>query len=42
MNIQTCKADEGTCGVTKDDLSFTSASKSVNELVVPTVVKIML
>ena len=42
MNIQSCKADEGTCGVTIDDLSFKSASRSVNELVVPTVVKIML
>ena len=29
MNIQACKADEGTCGVTKDDLSFKSASRSV-------------
>ena len=42
MNIQSCKADEGTCGVTKDDLSFKSASRSVNELVFATVVKIML
>ena len=42
MNIQSCKADEGTCGVTKDDLSFKSASRSVNELVFDTVVKIML
>ena len=42
MNIQSCKADKGACGVTKDDLSFKSASRSVNELVVPTVVKIML
>ena len=40
MNIQACKADEGTCGVTKDDLSFKSASRSITELVVPTVVKI--
>ena len=42
MNIQSCKADEGTCGITKDDLSFKSASRSVNELVVATVVKIMM
>ena len=37
MNIQSCKADEGT----KDDLSFKSASRSVNEFVFVTVVKIM-
>ena len=42
MNIQSCKVDEGTCGVTKDDLSFKSASRSVNELVFATVVKVML
>ena len=40
--IQYCKADEVACGVTKDDLSFKSASRSVNELVVATVVKIMM
>ena len=42
MNIQFCKADEGACGVTKDDLSFKSASRSVNGLVFVTVVKIMM
>lgn len=42
MNLQSCKADEGACGVTKDDLSFKSASRFVNELVVVTVVKIMM
>ena len=42
MNIQSCKADEGTCGVTKDDLSFKSASRFVNELVFATVVKVMM
>ena len=42
MNIQSCKADEGACGVTMDDLSFKSASRSVNELVFVTVVKIMM
>ena len=42
MNIQSCKADEGAYGVTKDDLSFKSASRFVNELVVATVVKIMM
>ena len=40
MNIQSCKADERACGVTMDYLSFKSASRSINELVVPTVVKI--
>ena len=42
MNIQSCKADEDACGVTKDDLSFKSASRSVNELVIVTVVKIIM
>ena len=42
MNIQSCKADEGACDVTMDDLSFKSASRSINELVVPMVVKIMM
>ena len=42
MNIQSCKAGKGACGVAKDDLSFKSASRSVNELVFATVVKIML
>ena len=42
MNIQTCKADEGTCGVTKDDLSFKSASRSESELVELRVVKMMM
>ena len=42
MNLQSCKADEGACGVTKDDLSFKSASRFGNELVVVTVVKIMM
>ena len=42
MNIQSCKADEGACGVTKADLSFKSALRSVNELVVATVMKIMM
>jgi hypothetical protein len=40
--IQSCKVDEGACGVTKDDLSFESASRSVNELVGATVVKIIM
>ena len=42
MNIQSCKADERACGVTMDDLSFKSASRSVNEFVFLTVVKIMM
>ena len=42
MNIQSCKADEGACGVTKDDLSFKSASRSESELVGLRVVKMMM
>ena len=41
INLQSCKADEGARGVTKDDLSFKSASRSVNEFVFVMVVKIM-
>ena len=40
--IQSCKADEFACGVTKDDLSFKSASRSESELVGLRVVKMMM